>query len=525
MSDTRVRVRFAPSPTGEPHVGNLHTAFFNWLFARHHGGTFIVRIEDTDQKRLVPTAPETILESLRWLGMDWDEGPGVGGDFGPYFQSQRLDMYQFYARKLVDEGAAYPCYCSEARLDQMRAEQQARKAPPGYDRRCRSLTPAQRAEREAEGITPVIRFKMPLTGTTSYHDVVYGDIKVENSTQDDLVLLKSDGFPTYHLANVIDDHMMEISHIMRANEWLPSVPRHVLLYQALGWQMPVYAHLPMLLGPDRAKLSKRHGATSVLAYRDLGYLVEAVQNFMALLGWAYDDKTEIFTLQQLIEYFDLAKVSPSPSVFNVEKLDWLNGHYIRAISAGDLGKRALPFILKELRSAGKDELAWPQARVEALAGEFMPLVQERIKKLTDVWPLVDFFFANDLTYDRALLVGKGMTTAQVQSVLQAATTALAGLGTWDASSLDQALRPLAEPLGLKLGQFFGTLRVAITGKTITPPLLGEHGHCRSSDVHGAPGTGIAASRRLMASLYTAVALGRSCPAMVRDLCLTTSTRG
>ena len=471
MTEKRVRVRYAPSPTGEPHIGNIHTAFFNWLFARHNNGSFIVRIEDTDQKRLVPTAPVSILESLRWLGMDWDEGPDVGGGYGPYYQSQRLDMYQFYARKLVEEGAAYPCYCSEKRLEQMRAEQQARKVPPGYDRTCRNLAPAERAARDAEGITPVVRFKMPLTGTTSYHDVVYGDIKVENSTQDDLVLLKSDGFPTYHLANVIDDHLMEISHIMRANEWLPSVPRHVLLYEALGWTMPVYAHLPMLLGPDRSKLSKRHGATSVLAYRELGYLVEAVQNFMALLGWAYDDRTEIFTLDKLVEVFTLEKVSPSPSIFNVEKLDWLNGHYLRSIAAEELTRRALPFVLKDLRAAGGSEEKWPAARVETLSTRFMPLVQERIKKLADIWPLVDFFFADDVTYDRALLVGKGMTEADARNVLAAAHKALSALDTWQAPVMEAVLRPLAEHLGLKAGQFFGTLRVAITGKTITPPLL------------------------------------------------------
>lgn len=471
MSDSRVRVRYAPSPTGEPHIGNIHTAFFNWLFARHSKGSFIVRIEDTDQKRLVPTAPESILESLRWLGMDWDEGPGAGGDYGPYFQSQRLDTYQFYARKLVEEGAAYPCYCSEKRLEQMRAEQMARKVPPGYDRLCRNLTPAERAAREAEGTIPVVRLKVPLEGETSYHDMIYGDITVKNATLDDLVLMKSDGFPTYHLANVIDDHLMEISHIMRANEWLPSVPRHMLLYKALQWTPPIYAHLPMLLGPDRSKLSKRHGATSVLAYRDMGYLVEAVQNFMVLLGWAYDDKTEIFTPEQLIEYFTLDKVSPSPSIFSFEKLDWLNGHYIRTMAVDELARRALPFVLKELHASSIPQTEWPDARVGALTLRFMPLVQERIKRLTDVWPLVDFFFSSEISYDRGLLAGKGMTDGNARDTLQAARTALLELPTWEAPAMEAALRPLAEQLGLKVGQFFGTLRVAVTGKTITPPLL------------------------------------------------------
>lgn len=471
MIDRPVRVRYAPSPTGEPHIGNIHTAFFNWLFARHHKGSFIVRIEDTDQARLVPTAPESILESLRWLDMDWDEGPDVGGGFGPYFQSQRLDIYHFYAKQLVEDGAAYPCYCSEERLEQMRAEQRARKVPPGYDRRCRNLTPAERAAREAEGIVPVIRLKAPLEGKTSYHDLIYGDITFENNTLDDLVLMKSDGFPTYHLANVIDDHLMEISHIMRANEWLPSVPRHVLLYRAFGWQPPIFAHLPMLLGPDRAKLSKRHGATSVLAYRDAGYLVEAVQNFMALLGWAYDDRTELFTLAQLIAYFDLDKVSPSPSIFNVEKLDWMNGYYIRQLQAAELLRRAMPFLMKEIMARKGADTIWTPLRVEEVAARFMPLVQERIKKLTDVWPLVDFFFDEAVSYDPASLVGKGMTPESTQAAIAATRDTLAALPRWQHDDLEEALRPLADRLGLKVGQLLGALRVAITGKTITPPLF------------------------------------------------------
>ncbi|GAH42629.1 unnamed protein product, partial [marine sediment metagenome] len=258
-----VRTRFAPSPTGFPHVGNIRTALFAWLFARHHGGSLIVRIEDTDVARKVEGAVEAILDSLRWLGLDWDEGPEVGGKYGPYFQSQRLDKYQEIARRLISQGDAYYCYCSTQRLEEMRAEQVRRKQPPGYDRYCRELSQEERDKKEKEGIIPVVRFKTPLEGQTRFSDLIWGEVVFENNTLDDFVMLKSDGYPTYHLANVVDDHLMEISHIIRAEEWLSSVPRHVLMYQALGFEPPNFAHLPMILGADRSKLSKRHGAVSI----------------------------------------------------------------------------------------------------------------------------------------------------------------------------------------------------------------------------------------------------------------------
>ena len=281
-----VRVRFAPSPTGYPHLGNIRTALFNWLFARHSGGKFILRIEDTDQARKVEGAVEAIINSLQWLGMDWDEGP--------YFQSHNLDAYREYGEKLVNEGKAYYCYCSSERLDAMRQEQVKLKQPPGYDRHCRDLG-HQGHVAGAAGVSPVIRFKSPLEGKTVITDLIRGDVSFENSTLDDFVLLKSDGYPTYHLANIVDDHNMQISHVMRAEEWLSSTPRHVLLYAAFGWQPPRFAHLPMILGPDKSKLSKRHGATAVNEYRDQGYLPEAMINFLSLLGWSLDDKTEIMT--------------------------------------------------------------------------------------------------------------------------------------------------------------------------------------------------------------------------------------
>ena len=324
-----IRTRFAPSPTGFPHVGNIRTALFAWLFARHNGGRFIVRIEDTDAARRVEGAVEAIQDSLKWLGLEWDEGPGVGGDFGPYFQSQRLGLYRQAAERLVAKGDAYYCYCSPQRLAGMRAEQVKRKQPPGYDRLCRCLSGEERAKREAEGITPVIRFRVPLDGFTQFQDLIWGEVKFEHSVLDDMVLLKSDGYPTYHLANVVDDHLMEISHVLRAEEWISSTPRHILLYQALGCEPPQFAHLPMLLGRDRAKLSKRHGTVSVAEYREQGYLPEAMLNFLALLGWSLDDRTESLSRKELIDNFSLERVSRTAAIFNPDKMEWMNGVYIR----------------------------------------------------------------------------------------------------------------------------------------------------------------------------------------------------
>ena len=349
MSPTSIRVRFAPSPTGFPHVGNIRTALFNWLFARHSGGTFIVRIEDTDQSRIAEGALESILDSLRWLGLDWDEGPEKGGDHGPYFQSQRLDLYQGHARMLLDGGHAYKCYCSPERLARMRGEMAERKeSARSYNRRCRDLGQQEQAGFEAQGITPVVRFKVPLDGQTTFHDLIRGDISFNNAELDDLVLLKSDGYPTYHLANIVDDHFMEISHVMRADEWLSSTPRHALLYDAFGWKPPLFAHLPMILGPDKSKLSKRHGATAVTEFQEQGYLPDAMVNFLALLGWSLDDKTEILSRDELVRHFSLERVGKTSAVFSHEKLKWMNGAYIREIDAGEMVEHLLRFLERDL---------------------------------------------------------------------------------------------------------------------------------------------------------------------------------
>ena len=452
-----VRVRYAPSPTGYPHVGNIRTALFNWLFARHSGGKFIVRIEDTDVARRVEGAVEAILDSLKWLGMDWDEGP--------YYQSQRLELYREAAERLVSQGDAYYCFCSSERLKEMREEQQRRKQPPGYDRRCRGLTEEERAQKEAEGITPVVRFKIPLEGQTKFNDVIWGEVAFEHSTIDDFVLLKSDGYPTYHLANVVDDHLMEISHVLRAEEWLSSTPRHLLLYQALGFEPPQFAHLPMILGSDRAKLSKRHGAVSITEYRDQGYLPEAMMNFLALLGWSLDDKTELLSCEELVRSFSLERVSRTGAIFNREKLDWMNGVYIRRLSVEDFTQRALPFLENGLPPQVKRPLS------REYIGQIMPLIQERARTLAEVAELSQFFFVDELDYDPALLIGKKMTQESAAQALEVGRQRLEQLQVFDTESLEGLLRPLAEELGLKTGQLFGVLRVAVTGRTAAPPLF------------------------------------------------------
>ena len=478
MAENKVRVRFAPSPTGYPHLGNIRTALFNWVFARHTHGVFILRIEDTDVARMVESATDVILESLRWLGLDWDEGP--------YFQSQRLELYREAAERLLKQGCAYRCYCSPQRLESMRQEQIKRKQPPGYDRLCRNLTAKECAEKEADGVIPVVRFKSPVEGRTSFSDLLRGEIVFENGTLDDFVLLKSDGYPTYHLANVVDDHMMEISHVLRADEWLSSTPRHILLYQALDWQPPQFAHLPMILGPDRSKLSKRHGATSITEYKERGYLPEAMFNFLALLGWSLDDKTELMTPDEIVKNFSLERISRTAAVFNKDKLEWMNGVYLRGLSVEEFAHRAMPFLDKGLPADVKRPLD-----ANYLARIF-PLIQERARTLAEVPQLSDFFFVDKLEYDAEMLLEKMDKSVAIKS-LQASLETLQSLGYvnrsalepertkamlkmlkglwWDAVSLESVFRPLAEELKLKTSVFFGLLRVAVTGRTAAPPLF------------------------------------------------------
>lgn len=457
-----VRVRFAPSPTGTPHIGNVRTALFNWLWARHTNGKFILRVEDTDQSREVENGLELIMDSLRFLGLEWDEGPDIGGAYGPYRQSERLDLYQKYADELIAQGAAYYCYCTPEELAQMRKDQEARGEPTRYDRRCRYLTAGQRAERDARGLARVVRLAVPLEGSTTLPDFIHGDITIPNADVDDQVLMKSDGFPTYHMAVVVDDHLMEITHVMRGDEWISSFPKHILLYKAFGWTPPQFGHMPVVLGPDKRKLSKRHGATSVIQFRDEGYLVEALVNFMALLGWAYDGERELFTRAELIEAFTLDHIHSSPAVFDRAKLDWMNGQYIRGLETGDLAERLLPF----LRRAGLP------ADLETTT-KIVPLVRERLKRLDEIAPLVDFIFQDHVNYDPKLLLGNKMNVADALNVLRNAGEVLDNFASFDdEQAIETELRAISEKLGLKPAQFFGVLRVAITGKTVTPPLVG-----------------------------------------------------
>ena len=475
MADT-VRVRFAPSPTGEPHVGNIRTALFNWLFARHTGGSFVVRIEDTDQERKAEGALESILASLRWLGLDWDEGPdseagGSRGDYGPYFQSERLALYHQAAARLLANGDAYQCFCPPERLNAMRKEQQRNQQPTGYDRHCLTSLTAEERERRAAVEPHVVRFRIPTErGTITVNDFIRGEVAYEPGVLDDFVILKSDGFPTYHLANVVDDHFMEISHVMRAEEWLPSAPRHVLLYRALGWEPPVFAHLPMILGPDRAKLSKRHGATSTLAYRQDGYLPEALTNFMALLGWSLDDHTEVFSRDELVEHFDLERVGKAGAIFNAEKLTWMNGLYIRQLPAEELAGRILPFLERPEAEGGlPDSVARPiNAGYVAV---LTPLIQERLKRLDEAPELLSFFFEELPSPDSGDLIPKGVLAEQAAAALTTVAERLAGADSWKEDALEEILRPMAEELGLKTGQLFGAIRAAVTGRTVSPPLF------------------------------------------------------
>ena len=465
-----VRVRFAPSPTGYFHVGGARTALYNYLFAQHHGGRFILRIEDTDRTRYQHDALPDHLEGLRWLGLWWDEGPEIGGSYGPYFQSDRLAIYREQADNLVHQGLAYRCYCSAERLAEMRRQQRASGAPVGYDRRCRYLDQQQIADHEAQGIVPVVRLAAPTEGVTAFDDVLRGHISVANQQLDDLVLEKSDGFPTYHLANVIDDHLMGITHIMRGDEWLSSMPKHVLLYNAFGWEMPVQVHLPTILDPSgKGKLSKRKKRlpdgrqmlTFVHEFRQAGYLPEAMVNYLALVGWSYDDKTEFLGRDELIRYFELAKVSRSPGAFSYDKLDHMNGAHIRALGENDLAGR----LMSVYRANG---LSPSISTVVAI----VPLIQERLKTLNDAIPLTDLFFQDEITYDSALLIQRKMDGESTQRALSAAENALASLSRFDEETLEEALRTLASELGLKAGPLFGTIRVACTGKKVAPPLFG-----------------------------------------------------
>lgn len=463
------RLRFAPSPTGLMHIGVLHTALFSWLYARKTGGVFILRIEDTDLARTVEGAVEVILEGLQWLGMDIDEGPGVGGPYGPYYQSSRKALYQYYANQLIESGHAYRCYCTPERLEQMRKEQEAKKLPPRYDRHCRYLTAEERAAKDAAGLKWVVRFAMPLEGETVVHDELRGDISFKNVDIDDTVLLKSDGLPTYHLAHVVDDHLMGITHLLRAEEWISSAPRHVQIWQALGWQPPLFYHVPDVLGKDKKKLSKRRGAPSWKELQQQGYLPEAVFNFLALLGWSYDDKREFFTREELIQAFALERIGVSGAIYDAEKLTWMNGVYIRKLSIEEMTQRTLPYMERPEAEGGlPDSIQRPID--PAYTQRVLSLEQERLRTLGEAAHAVSFFYAENWAYETPL-VQKGMDTESTKNALIRTRSVLKSLTTWEHVILEERMRALLTELGLKPAQLFGTVRVAVSGRKATPPLF------------------------------------------------------
>jgi glutamyl-tRNA synthetase len=464
-----VRVRYAPSPTGYFHVGGARTALFNYLFARHHEGSFIIRVEDTDRERYDPAAEADLLAGLRFLGLDWDEGPDVGGDFGPYKQSERLDIYRERLRQLLNGQHAYHCFCTRERLEQVRQQQQQAKTRVGYDGHCRRLDPNAAARRVEHGEQHVARLKVPLDGDIIAHDYIRGQMAFQNRLLQDIVLLKSDGFPTYHLANVVDDHLMAISHVLRGDEWVSSVPYHLHLYLAFGWEPPVLAHLPLILKPSgQGKMSKRPERLPdgrlvpvfVHEYRDQGFLPEALLNFMALAGWSFDDKTEIMSQAELIERFSLERVNPAPAAWNYDKLENFNGLYIRSLEVEDLVDRVLPFL----------ERAGLQADRQTLL-KIAPAIQERLKTLQDAVSWLDFLFVEALPpYDPASLIPKKLTVEETQDTLRGARQVLAET-PFEPEALEAALRGLAESSGLKAGQLFNPIRVAVCGKTVAPPLF------------------------------------------------------
>jgi glutamyl-tRNA synthetase len=466
MADSRpVRVRFAPSPTGDMHIGGGRTALFNWLFAHHfEGGKFILRIEDTDQKRTQENSLTGIMEGLKWLGLTWDEGPDVGGPFGPYVQSERLELYQTWAQWLIDNGKAYKAFETSEELELINKVNKNR----GYDRRGRKLTAEDWARLEAEGKKYVVRFKIPdLESSTTVIDMARGPITVQNDQLQDLVLLKSDGFPTYHLANVIDDHFMEISHILRAEEWIPSAPIHKLLYAAFGWDMPQLAHVPVILKIEgQGKMSKRDKGAKMSEYIEGGYIPEAVVNYLCNVGWNYgvmDEKGEevqVFTKEEAAKVFDVARVTTNPTKFDFVKLKWLNGEYIRRLDHVELAKRVRPFLEKAGLEVNLDVLL-----------KIIPLIRERMQLLTEGVDVAGFFFKDTIATTREALIPKKLTADDARKALQAAYDAIQALPEFTVPAQEVALRPLVTALGLKAGDFFGTIRVAVTGQTVSPPLF------------------------------------------------------
>jgi glutamyl-tRNA synthetase len=448
-----VRVRIAPSPTGDPHIGTAYIALFNSAFARRNGGKFIVRIEDTDQTRFRKDSEALILETLRWVGLQWDEGPDVGGPHAPYRQSERTHLYREHAEILLKKGGAYRCFCTSERLDAVRKERADAKLNGGYDRHCRHRSEAEVVARIARGEPHTIRLKVPESGATVFNDALRGDISFENEGIDDQVLLKSDGYPTYHLANVVDDRLMEISHVLRGEEWITSTPKHCILYDAFGWERPVFAHLPLLRNHDKSKISKRKNPTSIKYYQRKGILPEALLNFLGLMGWSMPGGAEKFSTAEMEEHFSLERVALGGPVFDLEKLTWLNAQYLKALT---------------------DE-AWVRHVREEIFSEtalrrVIPLMKERVEKFEDFLEKAAFFFSGDLSYESAPLEVKGRSYADTSMALSEAMDALETIQEWTTPAIQAALDAYLVSAGLKAKDVFMPLRIAVTGRKDSPPL-------------------------------------------------------
>jgi glutamyl-tRNA synthetase len=460
MTDT-VRVRFAPSPTGYLHVGGARSALFNYLFAKRKNGTFILRIEDTDQSRFVEGALQEIYESLKWLGLQWDEGPEVGGALGPYVQSQRLHIYKEFAQKLLESGHAYRCFCTPERITKLREEQEKAKQPSGYDRKCRGLSDDEISMHLNAGTPHVVRLKIPAGRKVVFIDKIRGAIEYSSDVLDDLVLIKSDGYPTYHMANVVDDHLMKITHVLRGDEWIASTPRHVLLYEAFGWDPPEFAHLPIILSPDGGKLSKRKGAASVMDFKRAGFLPEALFNFLALLGWSPGDEREKMAVNELIDAFSLENVSPKSSVFDEQKLEWMNGVYLSEKNSQDL------------LSNCKEFWAERNIKIENYSNDYLcnviSLMKVRSKRITEIVDSSRYFFEDPVSYDEKAAAKQ--FSSDTVLLLENIIDSLYGLSSFTAVEIENLFKTLAESKGISTGKLIHPTRLSISGVSIGPGLF------------------------------------------------------
>lgn len=455
-----VRLRIAPSPTGMLHVGNARSAVFNWLYARHHGGTFIVRVDDTDTARSEEQYVTQMMEALRWLGLDWDEGVGVGGPHGTYRQSDRFDRYREVADQLIADGAAYRCFCTSEELDARRMEAQAAGRPPGYDGTCRDLNAVDVDAKVAADETFSVRLAIPRPGVTEFLDLVRDDMRFDHDVIDDFVLLRSDTTPTYHLASTVDDVDYEITHVARGEDLLSSTPRHILITQAMGAEPVTYAHLPLLFGPDGKKLSKRHGDTSMDSYMKAGYLPEAMFNYMSLLGWSYDPEVTIFSPEEAIGKFELDDVSKNPAIFDTKKLEWMSGEYMRLLDPEDFTERSLA-VIEANRTLTDDQ----RSKYRELA----PFIQERVKVLPEVTEMSEWLFVDEVTFDEASW--DKVMKPEAAAVLDEAISRLEGLSEWSTEAIEVVMRQMLEELELNPRKGFQPLRVAVTGSMVSPPLF------------------------------------------------------